>query len=110
MPFGVVEKRKLDKRADWILFPYILPISRNRFLTWLLVSYVKVILGAVSRLRRYDIIQSEILGIFFGLCRRKGTVMVTDFHGDLYSEVVAMKNMDRRNWFVKWMLDARFVH
>ena len=106
-PFGVVEKRKLDKRADWILFPYILPISRNRFLTWLLVLYVKVILGAVSRMRRYDIIQSEILGIFFGLSRRKGTVMVTDFHGDLYSEVVAMKNMDRRNWFVKWMLDAQ---
>lgn len=106
-PFGVAKKRKLNENARWILFPYILPISRNRLLTWLLVSYIRAVLGVVSRLKRYDIIQSETIGVFFGLCRRKGTVMVTDFHGDLYSEVVAMKGIDGKNWFVKWMLNSQ---
>ena len=60
----------LNSKAKWILFPYILPMSRNIFLFNILLMYLKFFLALISRLKKFDIIQMEVFSIGSWLCRK----------------------------------------
>ena len=93
----------LNSKAKWILFPYILPMSRNIFLFNILLMYLKFFLALISRLKKFDIIQMEVFSIGSWLCR-KNSYYITDFHGDSFHEFIEMNGISDKHWYAKAIL------
>lgn len=77
-------KKYLRADVNWMLFPHI-PVTVNKCLNVLSRWFSSCVYMAVSRLRHYDIIQSEGQGNFC-VCTPKHSKLVVDFHGDSYDE------------------------
>lgn len=88
----------LNVQARWILFPYILPISKSFFLANILTWYIELITGLVIFLKSFDIIQAEIRGCSLKYAHRK-QLKIVDFHGDSASESYFVKKKD---WLRDW--------
>jgi glycosyltransferase involved in cell wall biosynthesis len=80
----LVHRRFLNKSANWFLFPAI-PLSRNILIAKLGLFINQLIFGALTRLKKYDFYQSEILGSV-GKWRPSHGLYIIDFHGDSITE------------------------
>jgi glycosyltransferase involved in cell wall biosynthesis len=96
----------LNNKCTWLLFPYIFPLSMNRFLSNALLIYLKVIVAIVSYIKRVDIVQMEGFSLKSCLCYPKSKYYV-DFHGDVVYEYVETDRGDLSDWFSKLMLKVQ---
>jgi glycosyltransferase involved in cell wall biosynthesis len=88
-------KKYLNHNAKWILFPTF-PISISKLINKLATTLNQVIFAIISRLRHYDVIQSEVLGGVGGW-KPKKSIFIVDFHGDSVSET-EFRNFNKPNW------------
>lgn len=96
-------KQYLNSNCSWILLPYILPLASNRFLSSILLIYLKLVTAIITWIKRTDIVQMECFSMKSFLCYPKSLYYV-DFHGDSVYEYVETGRGNMNNWFSKLML------
>lgn len=95
-------KSFMNPNANWILMPYILPISKNLLLSRMLDIYMGLVLTIVTWLNKYDIVQMEVQNIRTRMCAP--SVYVTDVHGDMLHEFVETNGSNTKSWFTKYLI------
>lgn len=97
----LIRKKFLNENANWFLFPAI-PISYSILITKLSILVEQIIFFIISRIKKYDLIQSEIRGEI-GKYKPRGSFFIVDFHGDSVSETEFI-NERQPNWLSNYFL------
>lgn len=92
------DRKFLNNNANWIIRPFFLPMAKHMVLTKCLMAYLKIVTTMHTWLKKYDVVQMETFGSQSRLCR-KGSLYITDVHGDAVNELREM------NRFKPWVWD-----
>ena len=94
-----------DTLVRWFRWPFIAPISYNRVSAHVVLWYMRLVVALFSWFLKPSVVQCEMYSVSnMKLCRRKGVVYVTDFHGDMFNEVVETGQKNKKHWFSKMLL------
>lgn len=103
-PFS--SRRELNPKAKWILFPFILPMSKFRICTKILLAYMKLVLSIIVWFSDVSIVQMEMYSLRSCLCDSKKKY-ITDVHGDSLYEFVEMGQSGMNHWYAKILLELQ---
>lgn len=81
----VFKKHKfLRNDVKWIIYPSF-PVAYNKFLFFTQKLFSQIVIYILTRIKYYDILQSELACIHCKY-KNKKTKLIVDFHGDSYEE------------------------
>lgn len=98
--------RELNSKARWILFPFIMPMSKSSVFTAIQLFYMKFVFAVTTWFTSAPIIQMEMYSIWNRLCSGNKKY-VTDVHGDIFHEFVEMGRGNNDHWYARRLLQMQ---